>query len=65
MADINCNSDTWREVAAWAAKHRQDAVDQLIAGSSRDDHLRGQIESMDELLGLVSDPQPGIPQPSY
>ena len=65
MADINRNSDTWNAVAEWAIQQRQHAVEKLIAGSSRDDRLRGQIEAMDELLALGQATSPGIPQPTY
>ncbi|KJZ07165.1 hypothetical protein TW86_18080 [Halomonas sp. S2151] len=65
MAEINRNSDTWNAVIEWATQQRQDAVEKLIAGSSRDDRLRGQIEAMDELLALGQATSPGIPQPTY
>lgn len=65
MASIDRNSDTWRQVAEWAAQQRQEAVEQLVAGGARDERLRGRIEQIDDLLSLASEPGPTIPSPDY
>lgn len=65
MADIDQHSKTWRAVTEWAQKRRETAVSSLIAGSTGDDKLRGEIRAIDDLLALTDSDPPPVPAAHY
>lgn len=58
---IDRHTATWHATEQWLQERRADCVRSLIAGSSSNDKLRGQIRLIDDLLAHASEePEPEI-----
>jgi len=63
---IDIHSDTWIEVKAYCERERESLMQELIAGTERDDKVRGQILFIDDLLNLATPKEKKpIPAPNY